>query len=115
MTITVNTKVTIGDLTDWNLLWLCVDVEYDIIRKRLDVDATAAACDSIEGRRTSLMRQWNTIYDHPIGLHDELQKSPRWIKLDELLVQARHEAYDRSLNAHRDMLRTKLGIKGDKT
>lgn len=112
--INAATKISIGDLTDWQLLWMCVDIEYEVLKKRLSVDEVADACALIEGRRMMLMQQWDTIYDHPSGLRDELQKSPRWIKLDELLMQARHEAYDRGRNAHSDMLRTKLGIKGEK-
>jgi hypothetical protein len=43
-----------------------------------------------------------------------MQKLPNWRKLDDLLMEVRHKAYDRALNAQRDALRIKLGIKGEK-
>jgi hypothetical protein len=83
-------------------------------KKQLTVDELADFCERIEGRRIILMQQWNTIYDHPTGLREELQKLPNWRKLDDLLMEVRHKAYDRALNLQRDALRTKLGIKGEK-
>lgn len=109
--ITGDTKISIKELTDWNLNWMCVDVEYGAINKRLNVDETADFCNRIEFRRSMLMQQWNTIYDHPTGLREELQKLPNWVKLEDLLKQVRQEAYDRALIAHQDALRQKLGIR----
>lgn len=109
-----DTKISIKELTDWNLHWMCVDLEYGTGKKQLTADEAADFCDRIEGRRIILMQQWDMIYDHPTGLRDELQKLPNWRKLDDLLMEVRHKAYDRALNAQRDALRTKLGIKGEK-
>ena len=108
-----DTKISIKELTDWNLHWMCIDLEYGT-KKQLTVDETVDLCDRIEGRRIFLMQQWDMIYDHPIGLREELQKLPNWRKLDDLLMEVRHKAYDRALNIQRDALRTKLGIKGEK-
>lgn len=97
-----DTKISIKELTDWNLHWMCVDLEYGTGKKQLTADEAADFCERIEGRRIILMQQWNTIYDHPTGLREELQKLPNWRKLDDLLMEVRHKAYDRALNTQRD-------------
>lgn len=112
--ITGDTKISIKELTDWQLNWMCVDLEYGVLKKQLSVDEVADFCERIEFRRSMFMQQWDMIYDHPTGLRDELQKLPNWRKLDDLLMEVRHKAYDRALNMQRDVLRTKLGIKGEK-
>lgn len=108
--INVDTKISIGELTDWQLLWMCVELEHDVIGKRLSVDEIADACTRIEDRCSNMLQQWDTIYNHPSGLRDELQKLPRWIELSNLLLQARQEAYDKHLKAHSNGLRTKLSL-----
>ena len=111
--ITGDTKISIKDVTDWNLHWLCVEIEYNVLNKDLSLEQTVDACASIEGRRDTVLYQWDTIYDHPTGLREELQKLPNWSKLKDLLQQARQQAYNRSSKQHRDMLHQKLGITGE--
>lgn len=109
---TPDTKISIHELTNWELHWLCVEVEYNIADKDLQLPELLLAIGSIEGRREAIFHRWDEIYDHPTGLRDALKKMPKYIELNQRLHEVKQKAFARNLQAHRAMLESSLGIEG---
>lgn len=82
---TLDTTITLKELIDWRLHWLCCDLEHAAAHPPHSnvLEQQASLIKYSRGARERLMWEVNTIYDYPTNLDKEVRALPNWSRFDE--------------------------------
>lgn len=112
----LKTSITIEEVTDWYLHWLCVDLRFNLLGQQSpSLEKTVAIVNRVQVQRQEILHRWDTIYDHPAGLRDAIRAMPKWKELQDLMDEARMKAFAREVKQFKLSIASKLGIDNAET
>jgi hypothetical protein len=110
MSVSLSTTISLKELVDWQLHWLCADIEHNILSKAISTDVFVERLALIAGFRSRIVTDLNTIYDYPPRLEDEIRALPKWKALEELIQYAKERRLEHELRSVESQLRAQLGL-----
>jgi hypothetical protein len=112
---TLDTTLTLKELIDWRLHWLCCDLEHATSHPPHSnvLEKQASLIKHSRGARKRLMWEINTIYGHPTNLIDDIRALPNWSRFDEAVNKLCADVHKMHLKEADRFVCGELGIEPD--